>query len=150
MSQEIETTNNGAPLTLSGGAGQMATSFDLNSDEGKILALQANQENEPLRDHVGETVRVKDVIMQNVEIADEDTGEVTPGVRCVIVAENGDAYSATSKGIVNALHQVFSIMGEPQTWKKPIPMKVVEKSSRTNSMYRFLSLVPVLDAKSGK
>lgn len=150
MSQEIETTNNVEQLTLSGGAGQMATSFDLTSDEGKILALQANQENESLRDHVGETIRVKDVIMQNVEIVDEDTQDTTPGVRCVIVDDKGNAYSATSKGIVNALHQVFSIMGEPQTWKKPIPMKVVEKSSRTNSMYRFLSLVPVLDTPARK
>lgn len=146
MSQELDTVKNEA-VSLTGGSGQLVTSFDTSTREGKIKTLQANQDNVPLSDFIGKTIKLANVIMQKVDMVDDQTGQMTEGIRCVLIDDKGKAYSATSKGIVNALHQIMSIMGEPKQWDSPLPVEVQEKKSRTNGMYKFLTLVPVFDTK---
>jgi hypothetical protein len=145
MANEITTTTTEMPVTLStmGNGGRLVTSIDTSTREGSIKAFNASQDPERLDEHLNEEITIKDVIMQNVQVTDEQTGEVTPSVRTILITPEGNAYSATSVGIVNSLHQIFSLFGEPQTWSEPLVVKVLQKHSRTNSMYKFLTLAIV-------
>lgn len=146
MSQDLATTKN-EDLSLTGGSGQLVSSYDTSTREGKIKTLQANQDNVPLSDYVGKTLKITNIIMQRVDLVDDKTGELDEGIRSILIDDTGKAYSATSKGIVNALRQIMSIMGEPKQWDSPLSVEVQEKKSRTNSKHKFLTLVPVFDTK---
>lgn len=149
MSKEMEIADNASNegLSLTGGTGQIVSSYDTSTREGKIKTLQANQDNVQLSDYVGKTIKLANVIMQKVVLVDDQTGELVDGTRCVLVDDKGKAYSATSIGIMNALRQIMSIMGEPKDWESPILVEVQEKKSRTNAMHKFLTLVPIFDTK---
>lgn len=149
MNNEIvEATVDNDPSSLMGlsqNKGRVMSSFDLSTDEGQTETLQYLQDNELLADHVGEIIRIKDVVAHKVTIVDDKTGDVSDGMRTIIIDDKGKAYAATSQGVTNSLAQIFSIKGEPQTWKKPVSVKVAQKRSRTNAMYHVLTLIPVLD-----
>lgn len=143
MANEIATVEAPATLTNMGDGGKLVTSIDTSTREGSIKAFNASQDPERLDEHLNEEITIKDVIMQNVQVTDNQTGEVTPAVRTILVTPEGKAYAATSIGIVNSLHQIFTLFGEPQTWSEPLTVKVMQKHSRTNSMYKFLTLAIV-------
>ena len=140
MANEITTVEAPVTLTNMGDGGMLVTSIDTSTREGSIKAFNASQDPGRLDEHLNEEITIKDVIMQNVQVTDNQTGEVTPAVRTILVTPEGKAYAATSTGIVNSLHQIFTLFGEPQTWREPLTVRVMQKHSRTNSMYKFLTL----------
>lgn len=108
------------------------------STDERLAVYTAISNAEKLADHVNEVINVENVILQQVEMTDKETGEVRDAVRTILIDTDGNAYAATSSGIETSIKSILSIVGEPQTWEHPIAFKPVRKQG--NNGYPFLTL----------
>lgn len=115
------------------------STVDADTMEGKATVYKALNDATPLRDLVGETLTLKDVIVQRVEVETEE-GDVVEQPRTSLITTSGDVYSATSNGIFSAVRNIIGIFGHPSTWEAPLKVVVEEKPARRNAMYRYLTL----------
>lgn len=115
----------------------MYSSITAETQEDRLALFDVISNSDLLSDHVGDVLKVSDIVLQPVEVEDMATGEQRQMVRAVVVTEDGKAYSATSTGIETALKNLFVIVGEP-TYEPAIPLKVVEKPGRKG--FKFLTL----------
>nr|DAH77860.1 MAG TPA: Single stranded DNA binding protein [Caudoviricetes sp.] len=105
------------------------------TDEQKAILYNAtNNPDKRIKDCVNEVIMVTDVFVEIVQCHNEETGEVAICPRTVLIDKNGIGYTAVSLGIFSALKKLFSIYGEPQTWKKPIKVKVKQISKGTKNI----------------
>lgn len=114
------------------------SSIQGDSIEDRLAVYTAISNAEKLADHVNEVINVKDVILQPVEMLDRETGEMRGAVRTILIADDGQAYAATSSGIETSMKSILTIVGEPTTWEHPIAFKPVRKQG--NNGYPFLTL----------
>ena len=137
-SEDVSSTE----LSLTGGTGQVVSSVDTKTPEGKLRLFGALQDSEKIDEHLNEVINLKDVVFQSAQVTDEDTGEVSDVVRTILIDDKGRAFSATSGPLVSSLKTMFSILGDPTSWESPIAIKVSEKKSRRG--YRFYQVTPVV------
>lgn len=114
--------------------------IDTSTFEGKVKLYSALQNAEKLSDHLNEPLHMVNAVAQSVQVSDEFTGEVSSTSRVIIVTDDDKAYAATSPTLLAGLNTMFGIFGTPNTWKKPIVIKVVEHRSRRG--YKFYGIEP--------
>lgn len=136
MSTDVARINLSAEMQSAG----FFSTVDASSVEGKKTVYSAVNNAESLRDLVGKTVSVVDFIIQEVEVVSDETDEAVSVPRSVIVLEDGSVYAATSNGVFNSIRNILSIFGSPRGWTGPLSVKVDEKTTRRNSMFRYLTL----------
>lgn len=136
----------GAISNLNSGVSALFSSITAETVEEKMQVLDYVTNPEAIADHLGETLNLRHVIAQAVDIADENTGETTEAIRIILVTEEGQAYSAVSKGLFTYLRNLFDIVGHPSSWEKPLPIKVVEKRGR--GKFRFMTVELASASKS--
>lgn len=112
--------------------------IDTSTFDGKAKLYSALQNAEKIADHLNEPLYMVNAVAQSVQVTDEQTGEMTNSARVIIVTDDGKAYAATSPTLLAGLNTMFSIFGTPNTWEKPIAIKVVERRSRRG--YKFYSI----------
>ena len=124
----------------------LRTTFSMDTPEGQDMAFAALQSSEPLSEHLGEVINLVHFMGQTINVADENTGEMTVRVRTVIIDDKGKAYTATSDQLLNSLVTLTAIYGPPAKWSAPKP--VVVKEARSRRGFRFFTVVPA--PKAGK
>lgn len=92
-----------------------------------------NSPDRKLSEHIGEVLRLRDVVAHEVQLLDENTGEVIHALRTVLVTDDGTTYEAVSNGVSNALERIFQIFGQPDQWAEPIPVKPIQKQTRNGN-----------------
>ena len=125
-------------------------SFTPTTKEDKIKLFNATANpDERLKDHINETITIKDFVVEMVELAkrnekdeivvDDDTGEVITNIapRIIIIDKDGKTYAATSVGVFNALKRIVMSFGEPSTWDAPVKVKIKMVSRGTRNMMNF-------------
>lgn len=104
--------------------------------ESRLAVARALTDSVPVADYIGETINVANFVIHPVEMADEETGEVRPVARTIIIDENGKAYHAISAMIVRRVHDLIGVLGEPSSWPNPLSMRVTrEKGSGARFFY---------------
>ena len=99
-------------------------------------AAMFNAMNNPqyrLADYINKTINAKDLYVEVVNCTNEETGEVTPCPRIVIIDIEGNAFQCVSIGIYSAIKKVIQIFGEP-TWKDGIKLEVVNVTKGNRKM----------------
>lgn len=94
----------------------------------------------PVADNLDKTINLKDVVIQSVTLVNERTGEYQEVPRITLIDANGTAYSATSDVIYKDLKNFFAILGEPNAWPAPLPVKVTKEKAKVGNLFR-LSIV---------
>lgn len=95
------------------------------TDEEKATLYAAmNTPDGKLMEHIGEIINLKDVYVEAVQCTNEETGEIIPCPRIVLIDANGKSYQCVSKGVFGSLKKLFTVYGEPKSWTNPIPLKV--------------------------
>lgn len=94
-----------------------------------------------LRDAVNMELKLKHVYAESVDFVDED-GEITPGVRMVLITEDGKSYQTASIGVYNCLKKMFGLFGEPNVWKKPITIVPQQVSKKANRVVMTFNVKP--------
>lgn len=127
---------------LNDGGRKEYQSFVPSTEEEKIQLYNALQQcDERLMDHIGEVILLKNVICQEFQRENEETGEVTDEVRTVILDDKGKTYGTASKGIFLSLAQIFKAFGQPSTWKEAKPIRIKEKQTGKNRKTYIIELV---------
>ena len=102
-------------------------------EEKQILYKAMSNPDKRLGDCINQVIHVKDLFMEEVEMTNEETGEITKCPRIVLIDEDGVSYQSVSFGIFNALKRVISVFGNP-TWEDPIPLKVIQVTRKEKKM----------------
>ena len=127
-----------APMTLSvsdlsnPGETSMYCSIPMDgSVKSKMAVFNAvNSPEKKVADCIGEVIMLKDIVAHEIWLTDENTGETIKAMRIVLIDDNGVGYEAVSSGLSNAIQRILDIFGQPNTWKAPIPVKPIQKSTR--------------------
>ena len=93
----------------------------------------SNNPDHKVGDFINKNIKVKDVLVEAIDIVDEETGEVERAPRVVLIDDKGKAYQAVSMGIFNAVKKAIQIFGET-TWEEPIEFTVKQVSVKNGSM----------------
>lgn len=107
--------------------------------EGKKAIARALTSSKPLNDSLGETIALANIIVQSVQIADDRTGEINEAPRVTLIDTEGNAFHATSSGLLSSVRNILGVFGEPSTWPASgLEIKVVEERGRRG--YRFMTI----------
>lgn len=69
-----------------------------------------------IKECVNMPLNVVDMYAEEVTMVDSKTGEVTSGVRIVLIDDQGIGYGGVSKGIYNAMKKIIAVCG-PAPWE---------------------------------
>lgn len=90
-----------------------------------------------LKSALNTIIEVVDYVITEVTFVSKETGEVVNAPRCVIIDVNGDAYHATSMGVLTALRNIRLAVGE--LWgQQPVKIKPVQQQG--NNGWEFITL----------
>lgn len=92
-----------------------------------------NSPEKRISDCINQTILVKDVYCEVVQVANKETGEVNTCPRVVLVDKDGIGYQSVSFGIYGSLKKLFQVYGVP-TWEEPVPVKVIQISREKNKI----------------
>lgn len=149
VSSAEDRVNNAIAALAGNGATRVWSSLQGDDFDTKMQVAAAVQDGESLRDHLGETILLRHVVVQGIYITDKDrdgspivdpdTGAVRElyVARVVMIAEDGKSYASISTGIFKALENFAGVLGEFHTWPKALPVKAVEQGP---AMRRYLTL----------
>lgn len=130
-----------ATVNLSAELSEQSTSTycSIKGGDRKTKAKLYNASNNPehkVGDFINKKIKIKDVLVEVIEIADDETGAIETAPRVVLIDEKGEAYQAVSAGIFNAVKKAIQIFGEP-TWEEPLEVTVKQVSVKNGSMLTF-------------
>ncbi len=115
----------------------MYTSMSANTNEEKAKLFNAmNNPDHRISDMIGKTITVKDVFIEEVEMANEETGEVVRAPRIVVIDVEGRSYQAVSVGVLSAFKKLFGLYGQP-TWEEGITLEVRQLKKGKNNILTF-------------
>lgn len=94
-----------------------------------------------LNDCVGTEIKLADIYVEEKQVVDETTGEIKSKYRCILFDESGQTYATGSYGIYNVLKKIIGIYGFPDTWEKPLKVKVAKRSIGNGKQSLTLTLM---------
>ncbi len=113
--------------------GMTYCSFNAETPEGKIALYTAmNNPTFSVEEKLNCTILLQDVYAEAVQFIDEKSGEVTDGVRIVLIDNEGNSYGCCSKGIFSAIKKLIQVYGAP-TWVGGIPVQPYQASTRNGN-----------------
>lgn len=92
-----------------------------------------NNPDHKVGDFINKTIKVQDVLAEEITLTNEETGEPQQAIRVVLIDDKGESYQAVSTGIYNAVKKLIAVYGAP-TWDDPIPVIVKQISLGKNQM----------------
>lgn len=92
-----------------------------------------NSPEKRISDCINQTILVKDVYCEVVQVTNKETREVNTCPRVVLVDKDGIGYQSVSFGIYGSLKKLFQVYGVP-TWEEPVPVKVIQISREKNKI----------------
>lgn len=127
---------------------EASTAFDVNhgftSITGDDFATKAKvysavSESKALADNLGVTINLKDILSQNAEKEDKDTGAISEFMRITLIDVDGTSYAAGSKGLTNSVNTMLNVFGHPSTWPtEGIPVKAVEEKATRGKFFKLV------------
>lgn len=123
-----------------GGQGlALRTSLAMKSDAEKKKVLRlTQQQGENIGKYIGKRVLITDVIAHPQEFVNKDTGEVTTGVRIILVLKDGKTITCASGGVARSLGMLADVFGPP-SWPDGLAVEIEQVT--TGRGYRTFQLV---------
>ena len=94
-----------------------------------------------LNDCVGQEINIKDIYVEEKQVMDDETGEIKTKYRTILFDENGQTYATGSYGIYNILKKIVQIYGLPESWEKPLLVKVAKRPNGNGKQSLTLTLM---------
>lgn len=99
----------------------------------KLVYNASNNPSHKIDDYINKEIALKDVFVEIIELANENTGELEQAPRIVLIDDEGESYQCVSNGIFGSLKKLMAIFGEP-TWKNPIHVIVKQVKVKRGTM----------------
>lgn len=93
-------------------------------EDRKAYYNAINMPGQKLSEAINMVVKVRHIYAETCEYKDRSTGEVIPGVRIVLIDDEGKSYNTSSIGVYNCLSKIFQIFGTPDVWTEPLAVRV--------------------------
>jgi hypothetical protein len=116
---------------------QFCSMIPKNEDEEIVLFNAMNNPEKRIGDCINMTINVKHVFCEVVTCVNRETGETNMCPRIVLIDTDGVGYQAVSLGVFSALKKIFTIKGNPTTWKKPVKLQVVQITKGDRKLLTF-------------
>lgn len=97
-----------------------------NEDEEIVLYNAMNAPEKRVGDCINMIIEVKHIYCEAVTCVNRESGEESVCPRIVLIDKDGVGYQAVSMGIYSAVKKLMTIKGNPDTWKKPVKLKVTQ------------------------
>ena len=124
-----------------GGVGANYFSGSVKTPEDKKRLVNAmNNPDKRLADVVNTVIAVRDLYVEQVEMANQETGELQTCPRIVLIEAEGVSYGCVSYGVLGSLKKIMAVYGPP-TWDDHVTVKPVFVSKGNDR--RILSLLLV-------
>ena len=94
-----------------------------------------------LNDCIGQEIEIEDIYIEETQSIDEETGESKPKFRTIIFDKSGQTYATGSYGIYNVMKKIVGIYGLPDSWEKPLKVKVAKRTTKDNKQTLTLVLL---------
>jgi len=125
-----ESPNLPAPWLPSEGEAYLSSTID------PKRTLQVIDEATPLREQVGNTLQIVDLVAHKVDVPDPKTGELIEANRIILVCDDGSAFAAISKGILGSIRRIVATYGPPSQWPEGgIAVKVNAKAAKVGQVF---------------
>lgn len=135
----------GAIAGLNDASASYYTSIKGTDLSARKAIAKAMTNSKPVADSLGKTINLRDIIVQYVEVVqNQETGEVAAAPRVTLIDESGEAFHATSDGLLTSVRNLFATLGEPDSWtgsdgkRESIAVNVTEERSRSG--YRYMTI----------
>ena len=100
------------------------------ADKKKLFKV-ATAPDHNVAEYIGKSIKIKDVYAEVVHMTNQETGEVTDGIRMVIIDDKGESYQCVSSGMWNAFTRMRAIFGNP-TYDPAIPIEIKQIDKGVN------------------
>lgn len=128
--------------------GSIYTTVAGDDPESKLKIFGAITGAERIDEVLNDTIPLVDFIIQAIEVADLDSGELNATTRVTLIDKDGNAYAGISQPLVNSLQMLTQIMGHPTTWTNPVDVVVEEITTRRG--FKAFNLVPASMSKKNR
>lgn len=128
-----------AVQALAEGKATVFTTITGDDFASKMKVLNATTASLPLAENLNKPIELVDVVVQVVEMANEQTGEMQEVPRTILIAKDGTAYHAISVGVFRAVENILGILGKPNTWPGPVKIKVQREGTGNR---QYFTIVP--------
>lgn len=99
----------------------------------KLVYNASNNPTHKIDDYINKEIALKDVFVEIIELANENTGGLEQAPRIVLIDDKGESYQCVSNGIFGSLKKLMAIFGEP-TWEDPIHVVVKQVKVKRGTM----------------
>ena len=99
----------------------------------KLVYNASNNPTHKIDDYINKEIALKDVFVEIIELANENTGELEQAPRIVLIDDKGESYQCVSTGIFGSIKKLMAIFGEP-TWEEPIHVVVKQVKVKRGTM----------------
>lgn len=149
FSAELDTiSDNGIAAAIaglqSGRDADMYHTFTGNDQDTMLQVFAAMSDSQPVADNLNKPITLANVIVQRVELANEQTGEIGSQPRITFVDTENKAYNVTSPVVLRDVRTLFALVGQPATWKAPITVQFQRLGTGTR---KFITMKPVVSFK---
>ena len=100
-------------------------------EDKKKLFKVATAPDHNVAEYIGKSIKIEDVYAEVVHMTNQETGEVTDGIRMVIIDDKGESYQCVSSGMWNAFTRMRAIFGNP-TYDPAIPIEIKQIDKGVN------------------
>lgn len=128
-----------AVQNLNHGVSNLASSFAGDSRENLVAVGKAISTATPLDEIRDKNITVANYVVQPIELADEQTGELRAVPRVILITDEGKAYYAISVGVFSALQNMVSLFGVPSE-SEHWPLTFIPKEEKTRKGFKVLTL----------
>ena len=120
--------------------GAFWTTLDLQTQEGRYLSDDAfGPTVDDMSKWINKTFIARDVLVHDAQTTDEQTGEVIPLVRVVLIGANGGMVAWTGRGATRSLTRIGQTWGPPP-WVDGLPIKITEIAVGANKRTHLLTV----------
>lgn len=120
---------------LEHGAMEMFSSIKADTFEGKLANLAAVSGSAPISENLNKIIKLRNLVIQKVEMPDEETGEIKAQPRVILVDEAGKAYHGISNPLYRDVKNILMLVGHPDTWESAVPVKIMQEGSGTRKYF---------------
>jgi len=101
----------------------------------KASLLNALSNSEPVSENLRATIRLANVVIESVDMADEATGEIKAQPRIVLIDADGKSFHAISGPAYRDVKRILAVMGHPNTWPEPLPIHITQEGTGTRKFF---------------
>ena len=108
---------------------KMYSTLDLSSKESGIKLFNATENcDELVFDNVGKELILKDVYVEQIPTADEETGEMIYKYRTILFDSEGKSYASGSYGLYNSVQKILQIFGTETLHTEDIKVRIGKRT----------------------